>query len=139
MTNSYGHYHSVLALEGNPQLLPNIFSPQLRMFGNKRSHQLNTFRVIKHKKIYTVAEEQNVGAEKVPVLSDYYPLNAIEQRRAGTHDAGTERAHQRELRPVATTACVSHTHDLCVRRGVAGLHAQVMAAGHDAPTRIRQN
>ena len=119
-------------------LPPNILIPQIGVRADELGHHRNALGVIKHDDMDSALAEQIFGSEKVPILSDDHSGNAVEQRRARAHDAGTERADQGQLRPIAPAAGVANASGFCVSRGISGLHAQIVAAGDDASLAVCQ-
>ena len=119
-------------------LLPNIFIPQICPSVDELGHQLNALRVVEYDDSDAALVKQIFRPEKISMLSDDYSWNAVKQRCPGAHDAGAERADQRQLWPIAAAASVANASGFCVRRGISGLHTQIVTAGDDAPLSVRQ-
>src|SRR5919201_1419892 len=115
-----------------------VFIPEVGMLSNEASHQFDAVRVVEHAHAHAIAGEQVLGALKVAVLSDHYTRDAEQQARSRAHDARAESADERELRPVTAASGVANRHHLSVRRGIAGLHPQVVATRNNATGRVGQ-
>src|SRR5919197_1147973 len=116
-----------------------VFVPEVGMLSNEASHQFDAVRVVEHAHAHAIAGEQVLRALKVAVLPDHHTRDAEQQARSRAHDARAESADERELRPVTAASGVANRHHLSVRRGIAGLHPQVVATRHNATGRVGQH
>ena len=116
--------------------LPNIFVPKVGVGADELAHQLNAVRIVEDGDVDTVLAEEVFRAEKVLILADDDAGNAVEQGRAGAHDAGAERADESEVGPVAAASGVAKTDGLGVRSGVSGLDAEVVSARDDVAVTV---
>ncbi len=102
------------------------------MIANEVPHQLNAILIVDDGKFNPVLAEEVFGSEEVLVFSDDDAGDAIEQRRTGAHDAGTEGADEDEFVPVSTAAGVANADSFGVSGGISGLDAKVVTSGYDA-------
>jgi len=109
------------------------------MRADEFAHHANAFRIVEHYDPGAVLPEEVFRAEEVSILSNHDAGNPEQQGRTRAHDAGTQRADQRQLRPIATSPRVAQAHCFGVRRGIAALHAQVVSPGHNLTLSVRQN
>lgn len=109
------------------------------MLGNEGLHHLNAPRIVHYRELHVVLGEKIFRAHKGFVLPDDNASNAIKQRRTGTHDTGAKGAGEGKLRPIAAATGIADADCFGVGGGVAGLHAQVVAARYDcARGHVRQ-
>jgi len=121
------------------KLLPNILIPQVRVSADEFAHQADTLCVVEDDDTGAVLPEEVFRTLKVTVLPNDDAGNTKEQCRAGTHDAGTQRADQGQFSPIAPAARVAQTHRFGVRGRIATLHSQVVSSGHNLSLLIREN
>jgi hypothetical protein len=107
--------------------LPNILIPQICMFADEIAHHANAFRVVQHNHGRAMLPEEILSAFKISIFTNNDARDPKQQSRASAHDAGTERAHQRQLRPVAAAASVAQAYSLRMGRRVAALNPQVVS------------
>ena len=120
-------------------LLSNIFIPQVGMRSDEFAHHMDAFRIVEDDDVCVVLPEHILRAQEVSIFSNYDTGNAEKQGGSGAHNAGTEGADQRQLRPIATTAGVAQASSFGVRGWIAALNSQVVAARHDLTLLVRQN
>lgn len=109
------------------------------MRADEFAHHADAFRIVEDDDTGAVLSEEVFRAPKVPIFSNDNAGNTEQQRRARTHNAGAERAHQRQLSPITPASRVAQADGLGVRGGVATLHSQVVSSGDDFPVLVRQN
>ena len=89
---------------------------------NEFAHHAYAFRIVDHDDAYPVLLKKFLGSLEVSVFSNNDAGNAEQQCGASAHDAGTESADQRQLRPVAAAAGISQAYGFRMRRGIAALY-----------------
>src|SRR5579872_3568343 len=109
------------------------------MRADKVAHELNALLVVKNDNAHAELPENVLRPEEVPIFSNHNAWNPIEQGCSSTHDAGTQRADQGQIRPIAAPAGVADAHYFRMRGGIARLHALVMTAGYDSTLAVDQN
>src|SRR3954453_24119656 len=89
--------------------------------------------------LHAALPEQIFRPRKGAILAHDHVRDAIQKTCPGTHDAWTQRADQRQLRPITATSRISDTSGFGVRGWTPALHAQVMASGDHSSLRIREH
>lgn len=121
------------------KLSANILVPQIGMLADEVGHYLNAFGVIENYELHTTLAEEVFRAHKIAMFPDDYAWNAIEYRRSRAHNARTERADQGQFVPVAAASGVADANRFGMRRGIAGLDAQIVSAGYEVARMIDEN
>src|SRR5262249_10745277 len=105
----------------------------------KAAHHFYALRIVEHFDGNASLYKQMLSSKKIAVLADDDCRNAEEQRRSCAHDARTQRADQSELMPIAAASGVADADDFGVGGRIAGLNAQVVAAGNDVSRAVGEN
>jgi len=103
------------------------------------AHQTNAFGVVENHDIHSMLPEEIFRAPKVSIFSDDDAGNVKQQRRARAHDARTQSADQRQLRPVTPPARIAQAHRFGMRCRVSTLNSEVMSSGHNLPLLVGQH
>ena len=93
------------------------------MRGDELAHHSDTFSIVENDDAGAVLLEQILSAFEVTILSDDDPWDAIKQRGARTHNAGTQSADQGQLRPISSAARMAKANGFCMRRGISTLNS----------------
>ena len=109
------------------------------MLRNKAAHHFHALRIVDHSDRNASLRKQMLSSKKIAVLADDDRRNAEKQRRSRAHNAWTERADQSELLPIAAASGVADADDFGVGGRIAGLNAQVVAAGNDVSRAVGEN
>ena len=109
------------------------------MLRDEGAHEGLAFWIVHIHELHTGAREEVLSAYEVGVLADDHARDFEQQRRPGTHHAGTQCAHQYQPIPVPSPTCIANADDLGVCRRVACLDAQVMSGRNDLAIRIREH
>lgn len=99
-------------------------------------HQLDALRIIDNENLHAPLPKQVFCAHEVAIFTDDDPRDPVEQCRASTHEARAECADHGQVGPIAPASGIAEADHFCVCGRVSGLHAQVVAAGHDLPVLI---
>jgi len=106
---------------------------------DEAAHHLYALRIVEHFDRNPSFSKQVLRSKKIAILTDDDTRNAKQQRRSGAHDAGTQRADENELLPIAAASGVSDADHFGVRGGIAILNSQVVAAGNDVSCAVGEN
>jgi len=109
------------------------------MVADEIFHHLDAVWIIQNYQFHSALSKQIFSAQEILVLADHDARDAIEECRSGTHDAGTERAEQRQFRPVAPATRIAQTYGLGMGGRIPGLHTKIVPAGHDIAGTVRQH